>query len=117
MKNKTLRDSIKCAFQGLVYGFKTEKNFIRYIIIALSFLVINILCHASITMHVIFIITCGGVFSAEFINTSIERLSDSVESGFSNEIKIIKDVAAAGVLVWGIVFFIMETIIIAGRFL
>lgn len=117
MKNNTLTDSIKCAVRGLIYGFKTEKNFIRYIVIALIFLVINVFCRASVTAHMIYLLVCGGVFSAEFINTSIERLADKIESKFSNEIKIVKDVAAAGVLVWGIVFFAMEAIIIGSRFL
>lgn len=117
MKNNTLTDSIKCAVRGLVYGFKTEKNFFRYIIIALIFLVINVLFRASVTAHMIYLLVCGGVFSAEFINTSIERLADKIESRFSNEIKIVKDVAAAGVLVWGIVFFAMEAIIIGSRFI
>lgn len=117
MKNNTLTDSIKCAVRGLIYGFKTEKNFFRYIIIALIFLVINVLCRASVTAHMIYLLICGGVFSAEFINTSIERLADKIESKFSNEIKIVKDVAAAGVLVWGIVFFAVEAIIIGSRFL
>lgn len=56
-------------------------------------------------------------FSAEFINTSLERLSDKVDGNFSSEIKIVKDVAAAGVLVWGIIFFILEAVIIIGKFI
>lgn len=113
MKNNKFTDSIKCALRGLICGFKTEKNFVRYVIIALIFFMINVLCRAAVTEHMIFLIVCGGVFSAEFINTSIEHLADKVESGFSNEIKIVKDIAAAGVLVWGLVFFTMEAIIIA----
>lgn len=117
MKNKTLADSIKCAVQGMKYAFKSEKNFRIYIIITLIFFILNLICRAELTMHMIFLTICGGVFSAEFINTSLERLSDKVEGNFSSEIKNVKDVAAAGVLVWGIVFFIFEAVIITGRFI
>lgn len=117
MKNKKFKDSIICAVQGLIYGFKTERNFLRYVVIALSFLVINFLCGASAVTHIIFLSVCGGVFSAELINTAIEHLSNRETTEFDDEIKIIKDIAAAGVLVWGFVFFAMEAIIIVGYFL
>lgn len=117
MKNKTFFDSIKCAVQGMRYALKSEKNFRIYIIIAVIFFVLNLICRTELAMHMIFLTICGGVFSAEFINTSLERLSDKVDGNFSSEIKIVKDVAAAGVLVWGIIFFILESVIIIGKFI
>lgn len=117
MKNKTLFDSIKCALNGMRYAFKSEKNFKIYIVIAMIFFALNLICRAETIIHILFLIICGGVFSAEFINTSLERLADKVEGNFSSEIKIVKDVSAAGVLVWGIIFFIFEAVIMIGSFL
>ena len=97
MKNKTFLDSIKCAVQGMKHAFKSEKNFGIYIIIAVIFFTINLICRAELTMHMMFLTICGGVFSAEFINTSLERLSDKVDGNFSSEIKIVKEIGRAHV--------------------
>lgn len=112
MKNKTFIDSIKCAFSGLFYALKTEKNFKYYFVIASIFFIINCLCHISLMGHIAFLIVCGGVFSAEFINTSIEHLANALTTSVSDKIRIVKDIAATGVLIWGFVFFIMESIFI-----
>ncbi len=115
MKNRTFLDSIKCALSGIRYGFKSEKNFKYYIIIALIFLIINIFCRIESYGYLVYITACVGVFSAEFINTSIEKLCDKLSSEISEDIKIIKDIAAAGVVIWGFLFFITEIFLIGNR--
>ena len=112
MKNKTFLDSLKCAFNGLFYGVKTEKNFKYYTFIAITFFIFNLIFQIPLWGHITFIIACGGVFSAEFINTSIEHLANAISLDIRKDIKIIKDMAATGVLIWGFVFFIMEFILI-----
>lgn len=117
MKNKRFIDSIKCAFSGLIYALKTEKNFKYYFVIATVFFIINCICQISLMGHIAFLIVCGGVFSAEFINTSIENLADALTTSISDKIKIVKDIAATGVLIWGFAFFIMESIFIISTIL
>lgn len=117
MKNKTLLDSIKCAINGLWYGLKTEKNFKYYFGIALIFLIINLICKVGIQEHISFIIVCGGVFATEFLNTAIEHLCNIFTKQENYDIKIIKDISATGVLIWGFVFFIMEFLIIGSHLL
>lgn len=113
MKNKTFADSLKCAFRGMGYAFKTEKNFLYYAVIALGFLGLNVLCRVPLHGYLTYLITAFGVFSAEMINTSIEHLCDMEVSEIKYEVKLVKDMAAAGVLMWGIAFFLAEFIILA----
>ena len=111
-KNKTFFQSVKCAIAGSIYGFRTEKNFLTYMGICTTFFVINCLCRVSMVQHVLFIVCLGGVFSAEMLNTAIEHIVDLYSPEISPEIKIIKDLGAAGVWMWGGAFFIMEGIYI-----
>lgn len=113
MKNKTLWDSIKCALRGMLFAFKTEKNFLYYAVIALIFLALNVACRIPLYGYLAYLITAFGVFSAEMINTSIERLCDMEVPEIKYEVKVVKDMAAAGVLMWGMAFFLAEFILLA----
>lgn len=44
-------------------------------------------------------ITIAGVVSSEMLNTAIEKICDFTQKNFSRQIRIIKDIAAGGVLV------------------
>lgn len=117
MKNKTFIDSIRCAFVGLRCALKTEKNFKYYFTIAIFFFIVNCISRVGSMGHVAFLIACGGVFSAEFINTSIERLADALTTEISEKIKVVKDIAATSVLIWGFVFFAIEAVILITRWI
>ncbi len=111
-KSKGFFQSVYFAIQGEIYGFKTEKNFLTYMGICTAFFIINCLCHVTMLQHVVFIVCLGGVFSAEMINTAIEHIMDFYTPEVHPEVRIIKDLAAAGVWMWGGAFFIMEGIYI-----
>ena len=75
-KNKNFFESVACAVKGLVKGFKAERNFKIYVVIAVVFLIFNILLKSGIYDYIIYIILACGTFGAEYINTAIERLCD-----------------------------------------
>lgn len=112
MKNRNILQSIKCASRGIIDCFKHERNFREYTLIALMFLIFNILLSVSIWEYIVFAILICAVFSAEFINTAIERLVDKSSKEISDENKFIKDVSAGGVLSMAIAFFITEGLIL-----
>ena len=116
MKNKTFIESIVCAFKGMIYTLKTEKNYRYYLVIALVFLVLNIVLKINFYGYVFYIITVIGVLAAECINTAIEHICNKITKSIDTEIKTIKDIGAGNVLFWGIAFFIVEFIFI-GRVL
>ena len=108
MKNKTFLDSVKCAIKGLWYAVKTEKNFMYYSFIFSLFLILNFIFKTYYLSYVTIILFTTGVYSAECLNTSIEHFIDMKDKEIKEEIRIIKDVAAGAVLVWGIGFFASE---------
>ena len=93
MKNKTFLKSIYCAINGLIFAIKTEKNYKYYLVIDILFFLLDL-------------------FAFECINTSIEHIADFISKEIHPEIKVIKDMAAAGVLCFGIAFFLVQ--IVAG---
>lgn len=116
VKNKTFLQSILCSLRGTAFAFKTEKNFKYYFAIAAFFLIINLWRHVSLTGHAIYLICCGGVFSAEMMNTALEHLSNFMTSELHETIKVAKDIGAAGVVMWGFVYFGVEAILLCQTF-
>lgn len=108
MKNKNFLQSIKCAFRGIISGFRSERNFKIYIGIAIIFLALNIITCSGLYDYIILLALTCGVFSAEYLNTAAEKLCDSFCSERDENAGFIKDVAAASVLVMGIAFFTAE---------
>lgn len=112
MKNKNIIESIKCAIKGVKACYKEERNFREYTIIAAVFLIFNILLSARVWEYIVFFSLVAGAFSAEFINTAIERMIDKIDIEITEQNKFIKDAAAAGVLVISSAFFLSEAIIL-----
>lgn len=117
MKNKTFIDSIRCAFVGLKKALRSEKNFLIYTFIATTALVLNIVFKIETYWFVGYIVTVCGVFASELMNTAIERLADFFTSEIRDEIKAVKDIAAAAVLFWGFGFFAVEIIALGSKLL
>lgn len=105
MKNKSFLQSVKCAVKGASSGFRAERNFKIYMVIALVFLALNIITSSGLYDYIILLALACGAFSAEYINTAIERLCDSFCPEDDENVRFIKDVSAAAVLVTGIAFF------------
>lgn len=110
MKNHTFWESLKCAAIGIISGIKEEKNFKIYLIHILITFPINILFGLSFIEHIIYFVILAGVFSAECFNTVAERICDILITEKDDKIKYIKDIAAGGVLYWGIAFYSFEVI-------
>lgn len=115
MKNKNFLQSVKCAFRGIIRGFRSERNFKIYICIALTFLVLNIVTSSGLYDYIILLALTCGVFSAEYLNTAAEKLCDSFCPEKDENAGFIKDVAAASVLVMGIAFFAAEGAVIVSN--
>lgn len=111
-KNKNFLQSIRCAVRGIYDGFQSERNFKIYCVIATLFFIGNIALKVSRYEYCLFIILTAMVFLTEYINTSIERIVDTIGKEIKEDYRFIKDVAAGAVLVSGIAFFIVEGILL-----
>jgi undecaprenol kinase/diacylglycerol kinase (ATP) len=86
------------AWDGIAYCFKTQLNF-RIHLLVLLLVAIAGYFFAINTTEWLFIIGCTMlVLSLELINTAIEHVCDTITTEIHPAIKIIKDAAAAAVL-------------------
>lgn len=117
MKNKNILQSMRHAFDGMQAAWKAERNFREYAAIYAIFFVLNLMLGASVTEFLIgFGLVCG-VFSAEYLNTALERLIDTRFPEICEDNKFIKDTAAAGVFIVSIAFFLSQGLILLPKLL
>jgi len=100
--NKRFTDTYRNAINGIIYAFRSQKNFK----IQFSFAVVAIFLSTFFAIDsrewlaVIFCIVL--VLAAECFNTALEVFSDFVHPQQNEKIKIIKDVSAGAVLILSI---------------
>ncbi len=90
--------SFKYAFAGLKYALVRENNVRFHALASICAVVLSIFFHISTNEWGAIIIAIGMVWAAELFNTAIEKLCDLVWEARHPTIKIVKDVAAAAVL-------------------
>ena len=117
MKNKNFVQSVVCAFRGFASGFREERNFKIYTGIVLVFLALNILTSSGLYDYILLLALSCGAFSAEYVNTAVERLCDSFCTEDNRDVRFAKDVSAAAVLMMGFAFFGAEGAILVSNIL
>ncbi len=103
--------SFKYAFNGLIIVFKTQTNFKIHIIAALSAIAMGIWLKISYCEWLILTIIIFFVLIAETFNTIIEKIMDYINPNYDKKIGIIKDLAAAAVLLAAILSLVIGAII------
>ncbi|ATP58729.1 diacylglycerol kinase [Pedobacter ginsengisoli] len=99
------------AFSGIVYAFKTQLNFKFHIAALLVTAVAGWHFTLSVNEWLWIIAAAAIVLITELLNTAIEVLVDLVSPDINPKAKIIKDVAAASVLIAAIAAAIIGLII------
>lgn len=109
--------SIRFAVNGLFYALRTERNVQIWLGVAVLTLLFSIWMEVSQTEFLIIILWMTIIGTAEYLNTSIEKLSDRVTLEYDEEIKRVKDVAAGatfvasiGAIVSGLIIFVPKLI-------
>ena len=97
--NKTFRARLGFALQGLAHGLLTQRSLqAQSIALALALLALILLRPAPVWWALV-LLASAAVIAAELLNTAIERLADELHPADSRGIGVVKDCAAAGVLV------------------
>ncbi len=100
MKNKTFLTRLNFAFSGLTATIQHEKSFRSQIIIAIATITMLAVIQPSLVWWALVGIMICLVLGAELINTSLEHLADHLHPEQHPKIKLVKDCAAASVLVF-----------------
>lgn len=109
-------NKFKYALIGLKGALK-EKAIITQIILAILAIIGGIIIKLDEYEWLAFLICIGLVISLEIINSCIERLCDLYSKEYDDRIKVIKDYAAAAVLVASIISLIVCIIVVLRRLL
>jgi diacylglycerol kinase len=112
---KTIYNTLKFAFDGLIVAYKTEIKLWIYTLIIIVNIILSLFLKVSLVEILIGIVLYGMAIVAEMINTVIERIVDKIIPEVSNDAKFMKDVAAGAVLMVGLTFAIVELIIYIPR--
>ena len=99
MKSRSLLQSFKFAFQGLHFAVISQRNMRIHILIGIAVILLGLSLKLSFIEMALLCITIMLVIVAEVINTAIELSLDFLnEKGHHASVKLIKDIAAGGVL-------------------
>jgi diacylglycerol kinase (ATP) len=90
--------AFKYAFHGVRLLLRYERNIRLHCLAGICAVLAGFLLNISATEWLAVVVACGCVFAAEALNTAIERLADVVSPEYSEAIRKVKDLAAAGVL-------------------
>ena len=103
--------SFAYAFAGLKVLFREEHNSWIHAVVAVLAIAMGFLFRISPMEWIAVVIVIGMVFSAEIINSSLERTADFVKAERDDRKRDIKDLGAAAVLVCAMVALITGLII------
>ena len=99
MKNKAFHHRLGFAMSGFVHAVRSESSFRFHVLAAGMVLALLIALRPAPMWWAVLTITIVTVLAAELFNTALEHLADHVRPELHPQIKLVKDCAAAAVLV------------------
>ena len=96
---RRFRESLKLAMKGIVYLFLYHRNMRIIFIIGIAAFLLGVYFKLKGIELVALCITVTLVFMAEIFNTAIELMMDMLTGKYHTLIKLVKDIAAAVVLI------------------
>ncbi|MFN4145579.1 MAG: diacylglycerol kinase family protein [Runella sp.] len=99
---RSLFRSFGYAFEGIIALFLHENNARFHLLAASMVFVAGWYLGISATEWALVALAIAGVWGSEAFNTALEKLCDLVSPSFHPQIKVIKDLSAAAVLIWAL---------------
>lgn len=109
---KLIINKFKHAFKGVLFGLLTDSSIIIQFLLMIIAIICSFVFKLSHSDFIIVILLSGLVISVEFLNSSIELLSDFIcQKQYSKTIARVKDMAAGAVLIISITALIIGIMI------
>ena len=112
MRRTSLWKSFGCAFEGLGYVLRTQRNARIQMVVALAVILLGAYLRLPIRDWAIIVLTMGAVMAAEIGNTVVETVVDLVSSEYQESAKVAKDAAAGAVLLLAITAFVVGLLVL-----
>lgn len=109
--------SIQTALSGLFNSFRTEPNMKVHLVAAILVTALGFYFQISGVEWGLQCLAIGLVIGLEAINTAIEELANKVEARKDDQIKLVKDLAAGGVVFAAFVSLLIGVLIYGPRLL
>lgn len=103
------------AFGGLFHGIRHDKSIFLQCMLGTGVLLAFLLFDLSTIEWCMIILLVGLVITLEFVNSAIETIVDFISPQYHEKAKIMKDYAAAAVLVMSITAAIVALLILKGK--
>ena len=98
-KNNTFPTRLGFALRGLAYALRTERSLQIQALVFMLLVVALVLLEPEPLWWALALLASGAVIAAELFNTAVERLADELHPQDSPGIAVVKDCAAAAVLI------------------
>jgi diacylglycerol kinase (ATP) len=102
MKNKDFMERLCFSLAGLKAAWRSERSFRTQVVFAIAVIPLLLVLRPSPVWWALVAIVCFLVLAVELINTALEHLVDHLHPEQHPNIKIVKDCAAAAVLLLSI---------------
>ena len=109
--------SFKYAFEGIRTLFRKDHNIILHLLATIVVIALSIWIKVTTAEALALVFAIGFVWVSELFNTAIEKIMDLISLQKHPQIKFIKDVSAAAVLMASITAAIVGCIIFIPKFL
>jgi diacylglycerol kinase len=98
-KNSSFPTRLGFALRGLAYALRSERSLKIQALVFLLLIVTLVLLAPEPLWWALTLLASGAVIAAELFNTAVERLADELHPQDSPGIAVVKDCAAAAVLI------------------
>jgi undecaprenol kinase len=98
MKNRPFRERLMFALNGLGAAWRRESSFRTQATLAVLAAIVLVFLRPPLVWWAIIALTISVVLAAELMNSAFEALADQLQPERHPEIRVIKDIAAGGVL-------------------
>ena len=99
LKNQSLAARLNFALAGLMHAVRTERSIRTQLLAVAAALALLVHWRPAPVWWALVLLISSAVIAAELFNTAIERLADHLHPASDPQIRIVKDCAAAAVLV------------------
>jgi undecaprenol kinase len=98
MKNQPFQERLTFALNGLSAAWRREHSFRTQTIVAIFAVIVLVILRPPLVWWAILALTVSFVLAVELMNSAFEALVDHFHPECHPEIRLIKDIAAGGVL-------------------
>ena len=99
LKNQSFAARLKFALAGLGHAIGAERSVRTHLMILVGALAVMAYLRPAPVWWALVLLISSAVIAAELFNTAIERLADQLQPELHPQIRVVKDCAAAAVLV------------------